>query len=528
MAYIHKDLHGTMGTVVVYIWIAVATFVVLVQPAVHVVGANTTLPIVYPARILERDGSQTCSPNDQETVRNEIKAASLRLIQIQLGYSCGESTSWRRVAYLNMSDPSQQCPSAWQETTTPHRVCGTTSSGCAGVTYSTGSVQYDQVCGRIISYQFGSPDAFGGSGSSIDTYYVDGVSVTCGSPRQHIWTFAAGVDEQTRYYGSTCPCVTGSTNGNNIPSFVGQNYFCESGLTMWNGNHILFPDGDPLWDGQGCGPSSSCCTFNSPPWFNVQLPSPTTDDIEVRICSNIAADETPIQLVELYVNGYSCGGSTGWRQVAYLNMSDPSQQCPSVWREYTTPHRVCGRRSNTGSCEGLTYSTGNEQYNQVCGRIIGYEIGITSAFYHGRGQSINSNYIEGVSVTRGSPCQHIWTFAGGLDEQTRYPCCTCPCVTGSTGGSYIPSFVGQNYFCESGLTQYRGSSSWGVFYPDSDPLWDGQGCGPTSSCCTFNSPPWFNVTLPSPTTDDIEVRICSFRTSQYDDTPIQLIELYVK
>ena len=84
----------------------------------------------------------------------------------------------------------------------------------------------------------------------------------------------------------TCPCVNGSTNDNNIPPFVAQNYFCETGITQWNGSNIFWPDGDPLWDGQGCGPTSSCCTFNSPPWFNVQLSSPTTDDIEVRICSD--------------------------------------------------------------------------------------------------------------------------------------------------------------------------------------------------------------------------------------------------
>ena len=57
------------------------------------------------------------------------------------------------------------------------------------------------------------------------------------------------------------------------------------------------------------------------------------------------------------------------------------------------------------------------------------------------------------------------------------------------------------------VTQWNGTS--GVFWPNGDPLWDGQGCGPTSSCCTFNSPPWFNVTLPFPTTDNIEVRICN-------------------
>ena len=223
--------------------------------------------------------------------------------------------------------------------------------------------------------------------------------------------------------------------------------------------------------------------------------------------------------------GYSCGGSSGWRRVAYLNMSDPSQQCPSMWQEISTPHRVCGRRSTTGGCEGVTYTTGSEQYDQVCGRIIGYQSGNTDSF---RGFSIDTYYVDGVSVTRGSPRQHIWTFANGLDEQTGHghTCCTCPCVTGSTNRIYIPSFVGQNYFCESGLTQWNGSG--GILWSNGDPLWDGQGCGPTSTCCTFNSPPWFNVQLSSPTTDSIEVRICNTNGHGSNDTPIQLVELYVK
>ena len=218
---------------------------------------------------------------------------------------------------------------------------------------------------------------------------------------------------------------------------------------------------------------------------------------------------------------YSCGGSMGWRRVAYLNMSDPSQQCPSVWQQYTTPHRVCGRRSSSASCEGLNYTTGSVQYNHVCGRIIGYQIGSVDSFRHSS-QSIDTYYVEGVSVTRGSPRQHIWTFAAGLDEQR--PMYACPCVNGST--VTVPSFVGQNYFCESGLTSWP--QNYGVFYPNGDPLWDGQGCGPTSSCCTFNSPPWFNVTLSGPTTDYIEVRICASEEIGDEDSPIQLIELYVK
>ena len=248
---------------------------------------------------------------------------------------------------------------------------------------------------------------------------------------------------------------------------------------------------------------------------------------EVKNDTQSLLRESVVRLLQLQT--FSCGGSTGWRRVAYLNMSDPSQQCPSVWRQYTTPHRVCGRRSTAfspGSCEGLNYTTGSEQYNQVCGRITGYQIGITSAFYpYNRDRSINTYYFEGVSVMHGSPRQHIWSFAGGLDEQGSHPAERCPCTTGSTGGSHVPTFVGQNYFCESGIIS---GYSAGVFYSNGDPLWDGQGCGPTSSCCTFNSPPWFNVQLPSPTTDDIEVRICSNHGTVDGDTPIQLIELFVK
>ena len=301
-----------MGTFVYLVCIAVS-FTVLAQPTVAQ-EADTTLPLTYPAQVLQGGGSQTCPSEEQrEIARSEIKNATQSLlvetvIPLLQNFSCGGSTGWRRVAYLNMSDPSQQCPSVWKEIIIPHRVCGrrSTSPSCEGLAYSTGSDQYDQVCGRIIGYQISTPDAFTGAGGVIDTYYLDGVSLTHGFPRQHIWSFAAGHDEGNSlpsYPYNRCPCVAGSTNGNRIPSFVGQNYFCESGITQWDGRFIFWPNGDPLWDGQGCGPTSTCCTFNSPPWFNVQLSSSTTDDIEVRICGNeaIANEDTPIQVVELYV-----------------------------------------------------------------------------------------------------------------------------------------------------------------------------------------------------------------------------------
>ena len=191
------------------IYVAVASFAVLAQPAVAQ-GTNTTLPLTYPAQVLQGDGSQTCpSEVQREITRNEVDSEIFRLVQESVvpllqatqtqlptqpttqsptDFSRGGSTGWRRVAYLNMSDPSpsQQCPSAWREITTPHRVCGRRSistGGCQGVTYSTGSAQYNQVCGRIIGYQLGTPDAFFyGLNRLIDDVYVEGVSVTHGFP----------------------------------------------------------------------------------------------------------------------------------------------------------------------------------------------------------------------------------------------------------------------------------------------------------------------------------------------------------
>ena len=85
------------------------------------------------------------------------------------------------MAYLNMSDPTQTCPSAWELITTPRRSCGRPSSAddktCHSATFLTQGIQYSQICGRITGYQFGDPDAFVLENSNrqqtLDGAYVD-------------------------------------------------------------------------------------------------------------------------------------------------------------------------------------------------------------------------------------------------------------------------------------------------------------------------------------------------------------------
>ena len=63
---------------------------------------------------------------------------------------------------------------------------------------------------------------------------------------------------------------------------------------------------------------------------------------------------------------------------------------------------------------------------------------------------------------------------------------------------------------------------------EADPLWDGEGCGDTSTCCEFNSPPWFCRDLPESTTDDIELRLCSDQDISNEDTGIEIVNIYTQ
>ena len=221
-------------------------------------------------------------------------------------YTCAGTTGWRRVVYLDMTDPSTTCPFGWNMTGYSKRTCGRASDGdhtCVSVTFLVSGGEYSRVCGRIKAYQYGPTDAFEayhrGQVTTIDGAYVAGVSLTHGNPRTHIWTFAAGISEAvpTRSSGDQCPCDASITI--RVPPFVGSDYFCESGVNA--GSRSGFHPDDPLWDGQNCTSSSACCSFNTPPYFVKQLPTSTTDDIEARLCRLDTRDDSPIELIELYV-----------------------------------------------------------------------------------------------------------------------------------------------------------------------------------------------------------------------------------
>ena len=224
-----------------------------------------------------------------------------------ISFTCGGTEGWRRVAYLNMTDPNTNCPSGWHLLTShSKRTCGkvnTSGLSCDSVIFPVSGGDYTSVCGSIRAYQVGGTDGFeayhNGHVTTIEGAYVGGVSLTYGSPRQHIWTFVAGFSEERNNRRDACPCD--STILIRIPPFVHEDYFCESGVN--SGHYGGFHANDPLWDGRGCRSSSRCCSFNNPPYFNKQLPSPTSDTIEARLCrsSGSVYVDSPVEFMELYV-----------------------------------------------------------------------------------------------------------------------------------------------------------------------------------------------------------------------------------
>ena len=483
-------------------------------------------------------------------------------------HTCGGTGGWRRAVYLDMTDPNTDCPSGWRETGYSKRTCGKTNSGrytCDSVTFPVSGGTYSQVCGRIKAYQWGSPSGFLGyrhGHNTIDKPYFSGVSVMHGSPRQHIWTFVAG-DRENYTYPTTCPCD--STSSIRIPTFVGEDYFCEAayiypGYYDPESEHI-FHSNDTLWDGKDCHSSSTCCSRRNPPYFTKTLNTPTTDDLELRMCTRYNhysryGEDVAVELIELYVKEnrietqlleldqhlkksfthqinninslgvHTCGGTGGWRRAVYLDMTDPSTDCPSGWIGKDHPKRTC-----TGvnySCDSVTFPVSGGEYSQVCGRIKAYQWGQGQGFsgYRLFGRNTTDDaYFSGVNIMHGSPRQHIWTFVVGIMENYTSSSSLCPCDVRYYQA--LPPFVGEDYFCESG---YISPGYWDrvsqLTFHSNDTLWDGKDCHSTSTCCSRQNPPYFTKTLSLPTTDDIELRACGFG---YDSSvEVELIELYVK
>ena len=92
---------------------------------------------------------------------------------------------------------SSGCPDGLEEVTAGDRkLCAkTVDVGCSSVIFPTHGISYSKVCGLVYGFNKATSDGFERysfcPGCTIDDPYVDGVSITHGSPRQHICMVAS-------------------------------------------------------------------------------------------------------------------------------------------------------------------------------------------------------------------------------------------------------------------------------------------------------------------------------------------------
>ena len=222
-----------------------------------------------------------------------------------------------------------------------------------------------------------------------------------------------------------------------------------------------------------------------------------------------------------------CGGP-GWTRVLYLNMANSKNRCPSNWTLYEGTVRGCGRKSEmSNSCDSVAIPV-YINYSIICGRISAYQKGASLAFSYGivYNSGVEYPYVSGLSLTHGAVGErkHVWSFAGAWDEkhEDQYESCLCIDPT-KMWLPKVPSYVNDSYFCDTGASVLTDNT-----VNLDNPLWDGEGCGGNSTCCSFNTPPWFCKALKYHTSDNLELRLCSRYSIQREDKLISHVEIYVK
>ena len=135
-----------------------------------------------------------------------------------------------------------------------------------------------------------------------------------------------------------------------------------------------------------------------------------------------------------------------WQQTLYklyiwlrLNITSQSDQCPANFKTTTANGTsFCIRNTTEGGCGPMLFESHGHTYSSVCGHIQGYSYNTASAFNTEPDTPLNGHYVDGVSITYGTPPTHIWTYAAGnvVSENSVHG---CPCnVNRSNSTIHVP------------------------------------------------------------------------------------------
>ena len=229
-----------------------------------------------------------------------VKTNELFLAQCDMEFGKG----WLKVADLDMTR-GDKCPKEWTALLVNGiKVCRSPSdsAGCYSTVFTVNNTRYQKIRGFVRGYEKTGTDSFDSRRGvrGINEAYVDGVSITLGNPRKHVWTYVAGYTDSQNVPSSNCPCAP--IPGPSPPAFVGEHYYCESGNNGQRSNGF-FTD-DPLWDGTGCVHTrNTCCNSVGLPWFLREFSAVQHEDIEVRICTDehYSNEAVLVDKIQLYV-----------------------------------------------------------------------------------------------------------------------------------------------------------------------------------------------------------------------------------
>lgn len=260
-----------------------------------------------------------CASSGYYYINNTEK--SVFKVFCDMSLSCnGMAGGWMRIAQLNASSLDYQCPSGFNISENSGIFsCAMNSEipGCSSIVFSSKKLRSSKVCGTVRAYSKKSQNepqtsfsashsrslsgsraslpishaqtpvkgslskslsGFHSSVHSLNENYLDGISITSGMPRRHIWSYVAG----------QCPCTEGK------PSYVRNHYSCgfRADDCPISGICTL-----PIW-----GRTGKCLSYNLP-WFYRETEFSVLDDVEVRVCGNphVGNEQILIGVVQVFV-----------------------------------------------------------------------------------------------------------------------------------------------------------------------------------------------------------------------------------
>jgi len=208
----------------------------------------------------------------------------------------------------------------------------------------------------------------------------------------------------------------------------------------------------------------------------------------------------------------------GWMRVADLDAGHDNG-CPGDWQGRVDPRACWSGWGNGQGASSAKFDALGLDYGEVRGYVRALQKGTTNAFF-ASATDIDGVYVDGVAISHGASetRTHIWTYAVAFNDVDTDEG-ICPCV----GGNASHAFVCSDYHCDT-ARDTAGRTGWDIWHTERLLFDDVR----PSTCYTGGDPAWFVKTLPSVTSNDLEVRIMLDQDLGNEAVGVVRLELYVR